>query len=136
MRLEVRRAVAEIDYQAVAAVLESEGKPGDVVLLHPWWTERARIYVPERVPVVGYQGSESDPLELHPRIWVLSQPRMDRRHKLRARTQAGHRRRQPHLLRRRAAARVARFLTPRRSRRKRCEFHAVVEIRERDFTTE
>ena len=71
------RAVAETDYQAVAAVLEAEGKPGDVVLLHPWWTERARIYLPERIPVVGYQGSDQDPLELHPRVWVLSQPRMD-----------------------------------------------------------
>lgn len=70
------RAVAESDYRQVAQVLESEGKPGDVVLLSPWWTERARIYVPERFPVVGYQGSDEDPLELHPRIWVLAQPKM------------------------------------------------------------
>ena len=71
------RAVAQADYQAVAQVLEAEAKPGDVVLLVPWWTERARIYLPERIPVVGYLGSDQDPLELHPRIWVLSQPRMD-----------------------------------------------------------
>lgn len=70
------RTVAEADYRAVAQVLEAEAQPGDVVLLSPWWTERARIYLPERIPVVGYQGSEQDPLELHPRIWVLSQPRM------------------------------------------------------------
>lgn len=67
--------VAESDYQAVAQVLASERQPGDVVLLAPWWTERARIFVPEGLPVVGYQGSEADALERHQRIWVLSQPR-------------------------------------------------------------
>lgn len=69
------REVAEADYRSVAAVLEAEGKPGDVVLLSPWWSERARLYLPERFPIVGYQGSDADPLELHPRIWVLAQPR-------------------------------------------------------------
>jgi hypothetical protein len=67
--------VAETDYQAVAQVLAAEKQPGDVVLLAPWWTERARIYVPEGLPVVGYQGSDADPLEKYPRIWVLSEPR-------------------------------------------------------------
>jgi hypothetical protein len=70
------RAVAEESYLGLAQVLEAEAQPGDVVLLHPWWSERARIFVPERIPVVGYQGSDQDSLELHPRIWVLSQPRM------------------------------------------------------------
>lgn len=67
--------VAEADYQAVATVLAAEKQQGDVVLLAPWWTERARLYVPEGLPVVGYQGSDGDALERHPRIWVLSQPR-------------------------------------------------------------
>lgn len=66
--------VAEADYQAVAAVLEAEGQPGDVVLLAPWWTERARLYVPERLRVVGFQGSDGADLETHPRIWVLAEP--------------------------------------------------------------
>ena len=66
--------VAEADYQAVASVLNAERQPGDVVLLAPWWTERARIYVPEGIPVVGYQGSEGDALERSARIWVLAQP--------------------------------------------------------------
>jgi hypothetical protein len=66
--------VAEADYQAVASALNAERQPGDVVLLAPWWTERARIYVPEGIPVVGYQGSDADPLERFPRIWVLSEP--------------------------------------------------------------
>lgn len=67
--------VAEADYQSVAQALTAERQQGDVVLLAPWWTERARIYVPEGLPVVGYQGSDADALERHPRIWVLSQPR-------------------------------------------------------------
>lgn len=68
--------VAEADYQAVARVLEAERQPGDVVLLAPWWTERARIYVPSGLPVVGYLRSDGDHLKRHPRIWVLSQPRL------------------------------------------------------------
>lgn len=67
--------VAEADYQAVAKVLEAERQPGDVVLLAPWWTERARLYVPDGLPVVGYQGSDGAALERHARIWVLAQPR-------------------------------------------------------------
>lgn len=67
--------VAEADYQAVARVLEQERQPGDAVLLAPWWTERARIYVPDGLPVVGYQGSDGVALERHPRVWVLAQPR-------------------------------------------------------------
>lgn len=70
--------VAEADYQQVAQVLAAERQPGDVVLLAPWWTERARIYVPDGLPVVGYQGSDADALERYPRIWVLSQPRQPR----------------------------------------------------------
>jgi hypothetical protein len=66
--------VAESDYTAVAQVLSAERQQGDVVLLAPWWTERGRIFVPEGMPVVGYQGSDGDSLERYPRIWVLSQP--------------------------------------------------------------
>lgn len=66
----------EADFAAVKAVLQQEGAPGDVVLLYPWWTERARLHVPESMPVVGYQGSDLDPLSRHPRIWVLAQPQL------------------------------------------------------------
>jgi hypothetical protein len=67
--------VEEKDYQDVARVLASEAQPGDAVLLAPWWTEKARIYLPN-LEVVGYQGSELDDLELNPRVWVLSEPRL------------------------------------------------------------
>jgi hypothetical protein len=70
--------VAESDYQAVAQVLSTEARAGDVVLLAPWWTERARIYLPEGLPVVGYLGSDGDDLTKFPRIWVLSEPHLPR----------------------------------------------------------
>lgn len=72
------RLPTEADYQAVAQVLAQEARPGDVVQLFPWWTERARLYLPEGTPVVGYLGGDGDPLELHPRIWVLGQPDLPR----------------------------------------------------------
>ena len=70
--------VGDTDYSAAAATIEREGQPGDVVFLYPWWTERARPFVAERFPVVGYLGAYSAPLQRHPRIWLLSQPRLPR----------------------------------------------------------
>lgn len=70
--------VEESEYQQVAQVLAQEAKPGDVVLLYPWWTERARIYVPDGLPVVGFQGSDGEALEQHPRIWLLAEPGLPR----------------------------------------------------------
>lgn len=66
----------EADYQAVAETLKREAKPGDVLLLFPWWAERARLFAPASLPVVGYLGSDADPLTAHPRIWLLSQPEL------------------------------------------------------------
>ena len=66
--------VEEADYVAVARVLEAESQAGDVVLLFPWWTERARLFMPSNIPVVGYLGSDGDDLIEHARIWVLSEP--------------------------------------------------------------
>jgi hypothetical protein len=68
------KQVAEADYLRVAQVLAQERAPGDVVLLFPWWTERARLFVPDGLPVVGYLVSDGDELVAHPRIWVLGQP--------------------------------------------------------------
>lgn len=63
---------SEADYRAAAAVLEQEQQPGDAVLLAPWFIERARLFVPEQTPVVGYYGSDGDSLRRHPRVWVLA----------------------------------------------------------------
>jgi hypothetical protein len=66
------------DFRALAKAIDEQAQPGDAVLLFPWWTEHARIFVPERVPVIGYIGSDSDDLENHPRVWVVAQPRLPR----------------------------------------------------------
>jgi hypothetical protein len=69
---------SESDYEAVANALEKRALPGDGVLLFPWWAERARMFVPGHLPVIGYLGSDSDSLWEHPRVWVLGQPELPR----------------------------------------------------------
>jgi hypothetical protein len=66
------------DDKAVADILATEAKHGDVVLLHPWWAERARQFLPDGLPVVGYLGDEADALLEHPRIWLLGEPDLPR----------------------------------------------------------
>lgn len=68
----------ESAYRSVAAAIAKDALPDDVLLLHPWWAERARLFIPAAVPVVGYLGSDNDPLSSHPRIWVLAQPELPR----------------------------------------------------------
>ena len=63
---------SDADYRAAVAAIAAEQAPGDVVLLHPWWTERARLFLPAPIPVVGYLGDTADDLVAHPRIWVLA----------------------------------------------------------------
>jgi hypothetical protein len=70
--------VAEDDYRQVASTLSAEARPGDVLLLQPWWTERARLFAPDGLPVIGYLGSDGDPLTAYSRVWVLSQPSLPR----------------------------------------------------------
>lgn len=73
------RLPSEGDYRAVAERLKAEARPGDAVLLFPWWAERARLFVPPEVPVYGYLGSDKDDLAAHSRIWVLGQPELPAR---------------------------------------------------------
>jgi hypothetical protein len=72
------RFPSEADYRAVADGLRAEARPGDAVLLFPWWTEKARLYLPPELPVYGYLGSDPDDLSAHPRVWVLGQPELPR----------------------------------------------------------
>ncbi|HME91872.1 MAG TPA: hypothetical protein VKE49_10635 [Myxococcaceae bacterium] len=72
------RLPTDEQYRAMAAALASEARPGDALLLYPWWTERARLFAPPSVSVVGYLGSDRDPLTSFPRIWVLAQPNLPR----------------------------------------------------------
>lgn len=78
-QLQLPRAFpSDADYRRVASALAGARAPGDVVLLHPWWTERARLFLPPDLPVVGYLGDTSDDLVAHPRIWVLANARLPR----------------------------------------------------------
>ena len=78
-QLQLPRAFpSDADYRGVAEALARERAPGDVVLLHPWWTERARLFLPPDLPVVGYLGDTADDLVAHPRIWVLANERLPR----------------------------------------------------------
>ncbi|SET25210.1 hypothetical protein [Stigmatella erecta] len=72
------RLPTEADHRAVATYLQAQLRPGDAVLLFPWWTERARLFVPPEVPVYGYWGSDREDLREHPRLWVLAQPELPR----------------------------------------------------------
>jgi hypothetical protein len=72
------RFPSEADYRTVADWLRAEARPGDAVLLFPWWTEKARLYLPPELPVYGYLGSDSNDLSAHPRVWVLGQPELPR----------------------------------------------------------
>jgi hypothetical protein len=72
------RLPSEEAYRQVAEVLAREARPDDAVLLFPWWTERARLFLPEDPRVVGYLGSDADSLVRHPRVWVLAEPNLPR----------------------------------------------------------
>ena len=69
---------SDADYHGVAEALVAARAPGDVILLHPWWTERARLFMPAELPVVGYLGDTADDLVAHPRIWVVANERLPR----------------------------------------------------------
>lgn len=70
------RLPTEENERTVAGWLRAEARPGDAVLLFPWWTERARLYLPPELPVYGYLHSDKDDLSAHPRVWVLAQPEL------------------------------------------------------------
>ncbi|MDY7228651.1 hypothetical protein [Hyalangium rubrum] len=74
------RLPTEANYQAVREHLQAQLRPGDAVLLFPWWTERARLLLPPQVPIYGYYGSDRDDLKAHPRVWVLGQPELPNAH--------------------------------------------------------
>jgi hypothetical protein len=72
------RFPGEDHYRAAALHLEQHALPGDAVLLFPWWTERARLFLPEGLPVIGYLDSDKADLARYGRIWVLGQPSLPR----------------------------------------------------------
>jgi hypothetical protein len=69
---------AEEDYRQAAAHLERHARPGDAVVLHPWWTDRARLFVPPALPLWSDVHNATRDYAEAPRLWVLSQPRLPR----------------------------------------------------------
>jgi len=72
------RLPAEDDWRALGARLESQVQPGDAVVLHPWWTDDARRFLPEALPIHGDPHAAGRDLVEASRIWVISQPRLPR----------------------------------------------------------
>jgi hypothetical protein len=68
----------EAAYRQVAAHLLAHARPGDAVVLHPWWTDRARLYLPPALPLWSdVHNAERDYVE-SPRLWLLAQPELPR----------------------------------------------------------
>lgn len=70
------RLPSDEDYRRLAVELKAEIKAGDVVLLEPWWTEKARLFLSSFAVVTGYWGSDRDDLVQFSRIWKVEQPNL------------------------------------------------------------
>lgn len=69
---------AEDDYRQAAAYLSTHAQPGDAVVLHPWWTDRARLYVQDALTLWSDVHNATRDYVEAPRLWVLSQPGLPR----------------------------------------------------------
>lgn len=72
------RLASEEDWRALAAHLTQETAPGDAVILHPWWTDEARLHLPGSLPVHGDPHGAGDAWVEAPRLWVIAQPSLPR----------------------------------------------------------
>jgi hypothetical protein len=68
------RLPSALDWRAVAALLQRDGRPGDAVLLDPAWLERAREVVPPGLPVLALLRLGDDRLPGVRRAWLLAAP--------------------------------------------------------------
>lgn len=78
------RLPSALDWQAAAALLERDARPGDAVALSPMWAERAREVLPERLPahpgaplvVMAYPryAPAAEDLVGVKRVWLLALP--------------------------------------------------------------
>jgi len=64
-----------LDWEAAAALLERDARPGDAVLISPTWAERIRELAPRGMPVLANPPSAPGELEGVRRVWLLSLPR-------------------------------------------------------------
>ena len=67
------RLPTDADYRAAADVIRREQRPGDLVLVHPWWADHVRAYVD--VPVRGYDDPADEDYVGVSRVWLVGLPR-------------------------------------------------------------
>ncbi len=72
------RLPSDADWRATAAAVEREVDPGDAVALAPWWAERGRRFLPERVPVLALPDYAGEELPGIRRVFLLELPRAPR----------------------------------------------------------
>jgi hypothetical protein len=68
------RLPSAMDWRAVAALLQRDGRPGDAVLLDPAWLERAREVVPPGLPVLAPLRLGAERIPGVRRVWLLTAP--------------------------------------------------------------
>jgi hypothetical protein len=76
------------DWRAVAAVLSREARPGDAVVLSPPWAERAREFLPDRIPgrpdvalpvlALPSYAEDAEDLPGVRRVWLVALPGVPR----------------------------------------------------------
>jgi hypothetical protein len=64
-----------LDWEAAAALLARDARPGDAVAVAPAWAERARVVVPPSMPVLAQRRMAGAELDGVRRVWLLSLPR-------------------------------------------------------------
>jgi hypothetical protein len=67
-----RRLPSPANWREVAARLDHEALPGDVVALAPWWSERAREVLPTSLPVLAFPRLAGEELPGVRRVWLLA----------------------------------------------------------------
>jgi hypothetical protein len=66
------RLPSPLDWRALAALLERDARPGDLVAIQPPWLERARLLVPARLPVLGSSALDTEWLPGVRRVWLVA----------------------------------------------------------------
>jgi len=68
------RLPGPLDWQATAALLARDARPGDLLVVSPPWLERAREVAPHGVRVLAAARLDLEPLHGVTRAWLLSAP--------------------------------------------------------------
>lgn len=68
------RLPGPLDWQALAALLARDARPGDAVVVAPPWLERLREVAPHGVPVLAAARPGDEPLPGVTRVWLVTAP--------------------------------------------------------------